>query len=180
MPESTTTATTATSAPARDDGKHKIGVLGAISYLVGNIIGSGIFITPSSILKHTGSVGASLIVWAACGLLAMIGALCYVELGTSIRKDGADFAYLCYVEWYPVAFAFLWTNTLIYHPCGVAILVETVGAYIMEAISPLICVTDDAREAPTKIFGFLLLCNYINYANYYYASCASPLVQTVA
>jgi len=27
------------------------------------------------------------------------GSLCYIELGTSIREAGCDFAYICYVKW---------------------------------------------------------------------------------
>uniref|UniRef100_A0A1I7WR84 Uncharacterized protein n=1 Tax=Heterorhabditis bacteriophora TaxID=37862 RepID=A0A1I7WR84_HETBA len=29
----------------------------------------------------------------------IIGALVYIELGTSIREAGCDFAYICYVKW---------------------------------------------------------------------------------
>ena len=36
---------------------EKMGLLGAISYIVGNIVGSGIFITPTAILGYVNSVG---------------------------------------------------------------------------------------------------------------------------
>lgn len=39
----------------------------------GNIIGSGIFITPGSILGYTKSIGLSLIVWIGCGILSLLG-----------------------------------------------------------------------------------------------------------
>ena len=44
-------------------------------------------------------VGGSLIIWALSAVISTLGAYCYVELGTSIRKSGADFAYLCHVKW---------------------------------------------------------------------------------
>uniref|UniRef100_A0A1I7WZF9 AA_permease domain-containing protein n=1 Tax=Heterorhabditis bacteriophora TaxID=37862 RepID=A0A1I7WZF9_HETBA len=79
---------------------QKMGLIGAISYIIGNIVGSGIFITPTSILKKTNSVGLSLIVWVAAALISMLGSFCYVELGTSIRLSGGDFAYMCFMKWF--------------------------------------------------------------------------------
>ncbi|CAK5010176.1 unnamed protein product [Meloidogyne enterolobii] len=69
------------------------------SYVIGNIIGSGIFIAPSTIIRHTESAGLSLLVWVIGALIAFLGSLCYIELGTSIREAGCDFAYICYVKW---------------------------------------------------------------------------------
>ncbi|CAD5209629.1 unnamed protein product [Bursaphelenchus xylophilus] len=60
----------------------KMGFLGATSYVIGNIIGSGIFITPASILRSTESPGLSLIVWFLCAIIAILGSLCYIELET--------------------------------------------------------------------------------------------------
>ena len=50
--------------------------------VIGLMIGSGIFSTPAKILKLSGSVGMSLILWLVGGLLTLCGTLCYVELGT--------------------------------------------------------------------------------------------------
>lgn len=76
-----------------------MGLLGAVSFVCGNIIGSGLFITPTAILSYTNSVGLALLVWFLSALISMLGAYSYIELGTSIRHSGADFAYLCYVGW---------------------------------------------------------------------------------
>lgn len=38
------------------DVAHRIGVIAATSYIIGNVVGSGIFITPTEILKNTHSV----------------------------------------------------------------------------------------------------------------------------
>ncbi|CAK5081344.1 unnamed protein product [Meloidogyne enterolobii] len=79
-----------------------MGRWGAVSYIIGAIIGSGIFITPTTILNNVNSVGASLLIWILSGIIATLGAFCYVELGTSIRKSGSDFAYLCHVRCFSV------------------------------------------------------------------------------
>ena len=48
-------------------------MVGGLSLVIGSMIGSGIFISPTLIIAQVGSVGASLIVWGACGLLATAG-----------------------------------------------------------------------------------------------------------
>ena len=79
--------------------ENQMGRWGAVSYIVGNIVGSGIFIVPGSMLQNTGSVGLFLIVWLLSAAVATLGAYCYCELGTSIRRSGGDFAYLTHVRW---------------------------------------------------------------------------------
>lgn len=55
--------------------KKKVTLLRGISIIIGTIIGAGIFISPKGILKNTGSVGMSLILWTACGILSLFGKL---------------------------------------------------------------------------------------------------------
>lgn len=52
---------------------YKMGFFGATSYVIGNIIGSGIFITPSTIIRYTESAGLSLIIWLFCAFIAFLG-----------------------------------------------------------------------------------------------------------
>lgn len=52
--------------------KPKMSLLNGITVIVGSIIGSGIFVSPTGVLMHTGSVNLSLIVWTASGIFSMV------------------------------------------------------------------------------------------------------------
>jgi solute carrier family 7 L-type amino acid transporter-like protein len=74
--------------------KPKMTLLNGVTVIVGSIIGSGIFVSPSGVLKNTGSVNMALMVWIISGVFSMVGAYCYAELGCMIKKTGADYAYI--------------------------------------------------------------------------------------
>ncbi|KHN73249.1 Y+L amino acid transporter 2 [Toxocara canis] len=145
---------------------NKIGFLGCTSYVIGNIIGSGIFITPTSIVQEVNSVGLSLVVWVACGLISLLGSIVYVELGTSIVEPGCDFAYVCFVKWYAVAFAFMWVGVIITFPASTAVQARTFGQYIVEGLSPVIKLEQPYADISAIALGLILLA-LIVWLNFY-------------
>nr|CDP97703.1 Bm2958, isoform d [Brugia malayi] len=133
-------------------------------YIIGNIVGAGLFITPTSVLQQVDSVGLSLIIWSVAALISLLGAFCYVELGTSIRRSGADFAYLCYVKWYPIAFAFMCVGCFVIFPATLAIQAETFSEYLIKCFR-LQIFEDTKKFYLKKLIGFSLLCETQNLQN---------------
>ncbi|XP_071091599.1 b(0,+)-type amino acid transporter 1-like [Haliotis cracherodii] len=116
--------------------QKSVGLFSGITLIVGTMIGSGIFVSPRGVLIGSGSVAMSLIVWAGCGILAMMGALVYAELGTAIVKSGAEHAYLLHTFkpmskcWGQVpAFLVAWLGIFIIRPSMFAIMVLSLGTY---------------------------------------------------
>src|SRR5579884_1825831 len=60
--------------------ERALGVWGASSIVVGTVIGSGVFLVPSSMIRSVGSVQTLFVVWIVAGLLSLFGALTYAEL----------------------------------------------------------------------------------------------------
>uniref|UniRef100_A0ABK9N0S9 B(0,+)-type amino acid transporter 1 n=1 Tax=Glossina morsitans morsitans TaxID=37546 RepID=A0ABK9N0S9_GLOMM len=94
---------------------------------------SGIFVSPSGLLVRTGSVGVSFIIWLACGLLSLLGALAYAELGTMNTSSGAEWAYFMDAFGPAPAFLFSWVSTLVLKPSQMAIICLSFAQYAVEA-----------------------------------------------
>ncbi|XP_019510021.1 PREDICTED: B(0,+)-type amino acid transporter 1 [Hipposideros armiger] len=109
--------------------QKEVGLLSGICIIVGTIIGSGIFISPKSVLSNTEAVGPCLIIWAACGILATLGALCFAELGTMITKSGGEYPYLMEAFGPIPAYLFSWTSLFVIKPSSFAIICLSFSEY---------------------------------------------------
>jgi len=99
--------------------RRELGLPSAVSLVAGIMIGSGIFMSPQFVLVYVGSSGASLIVWAVCGIVCMCTALSYAEMGTIIRESGGDYIYILRIYGPCPAFFVAFTTMFLMKPFGI-------------------------------------------------------------
>src|SRR6202453_3794730 len=103
--------------------------------VIGGVIGSGIFLVPGAIQRQVGgSVGLAILVWAAGGLLSLVGALTYVELAAMKPEAGGLYVYIRDCFGRLTAFLYGWTLFLVIASGGIATLAVAFGAYLGQII----------------------------------------------
>ncbi|CAN7993833.1 unnamed protein product, partial [Ixodes pacificus] len=120
--------------------KREVGLVSATALLIGAVIGSGIFVTPSTVFRKSGSIGVVLVVWSVSGVLTLIGGLCYAELGALLPAAGGDYAYLIAGgKWLGkfgdvVPFFHAWFFLLISDPMSAALQGLTFSSYMLSIV----------------------------------------------
>ena len=114
--------------------KQRIGLLGGIAFVMGSVIGSGIFISPKGALVNAGSIGLSLLVWALSGVISLIMGLVYGELGTLVPKSGGDYIYIMLAFGEAPAFLITWVATIVSQPGSRAVLSLVFADYLCAPI----------------------------------------------
>lgn len=114
--------------------KRRLGLWNGVALIIGIIVGSGIFLSPGQVLGNSGSIGSAILVWALCGLLSLMGALCMAELGTSIGDSGGDYSYIKLAYGPLPSFLYLWVTVLIILPCSNALAAITFAIYVLQPL----------------------------------------------
>ncbi len=71
-----------------------LGLIAAISIVVGNVIGQGVFLKTRVMTCNVGTPGMVIAVWVAAGLLSLAGALTYAELAAMMPKAGGEYVFV--------------------------------------------------------------------------------------
>uniref|UniRef100_A0A8C9RL01 Solute carrier family 7 member 8 n=1 Tax=Scleropages formosus TaxID=113540 RepID=A0A8C9RL01_SCLFO len=116
--------------------KKDIGLMSACGIIVGNIIGSGIFVSPKGVLENASSVGMALVVWIVTGIITAVGALCYAELGVTIPRSGGDYSYVKDIFGGLAGFLRLWIAVLVIYPTNQAVIALTFANYVLQPLFP--------------------------------------------
>ena len=115
--------------------KQTLSVTDMIALIVGVVIGTGIFKTPSLIAANTGRTDVFFLTWLAGGVISLIGALCYAELATAYPHTGGDYHYLKRAFGRKVGFLFVWSRMTVIQPGSIAMLAFVFGDYLSQILA---------------------------------------------
>jgi basic amino acid/polyamine antiporter, APA family len=87
-----------------------ISVWAGASFIIGVVIGIGIFRTPSLVASGVGSEAMFIAAWLLGGAVMLVGALCYAELGSAHPDAGGEYHYLSRAFGKPIAVLFAWAR----------------------------------------------------------------------
>jgi APA family basic amino acid/polyamine antiporter len=107
-----------------------IGPVSATFFVLGSVIGSGIFLTTGVMASALPSPTLLLLAWLAGGVIALSGGLTYAELGAMYPRSGGVYVYLreAFGPW--LAFLYGWAALLIFFSGGIAAVAVGFAEYV--------------------------------------------------
>ncbi len=136
---------------------RKLGLFDSTSIVIGTMVGSAIFLVPASIAQALPSVPMILGTWIVAGLLSLLGALAYAELGAMMPSTGGQYVFLR--EAFGPMWGFLcgWSFFLAARCGGIAVVAVGFSIYLSYFIplTPL--------ESKVVACGLILFLSAVNY-----------------
>ena len=113
---------------------RRLGLFSGTMAVVGGIIGGGIFRTPATVAERLRSPELVLVAWVIGGIVALIGAFCFGELGQRRPRAGGGYVYLRETWGALPAFLYGWTLVLVIATGAIAAVAVTFANYTLALV----------------------------------------------
>jgi len=109
---------------------HKIGWKTALMLVISNMVGTGVFTSLGYQLMEVQNVWSIVLLWVLGGILALIGAFTFAELGIHYNKSGGDYVFI--FKGFSPFWGYLssWTSLIVGFSAPVAIAGLAMEAYL--------------------------------------------------
>jgi APA family basic amino acid/polyamine antiporter len=87
-----------------------LGLFAAFSMVVGNVIGTGVFLKARVMTCNVETPGLVMTVWVVAGLMSLLGALTYAELATIFPRAGGEYVFIRQAYGQLWGFLYGWTR----------------------------------------------------------------------
>jgi APA family basic amino acid/polyamine antiporter len=107
-----------------------LGLTAAIAIVIGDVIGTGVFLKARVMTCNVDTPWMVLAVWVVAGLLSLAGALTYGELAVMMPKAGGEYVFVREAYGRPWAFLFGWMRFFIGNTGGMAALAAGLAIFL--------------------------------------------------
>lgn len=135
------------SSPQQPTLKRALGLWIAIAMVVGNVIGSGIFLKPPQAAAAAGDFPLIISAWVFGGALCILGGMCFAELAAMMPRAGGLYVYLREAYGRRVSFLFGWSEFILARPASIGALctasiglIAVASDWTPSTIQQLICI----------------------------------------
>ena len=138
--------------------RKDLGLVSALSLVVGMVLGAGAFMKPPAVLEVAGDYNYALLAWIIGGIFSICGGLTLCELGVMFPKTGGMLVYLEKIYGAKVSHLYGWMITVLFAPSLVGALV----GYFSSVFCLLFNIDEAYRMAVSAgVLGFIALINAI-------------------
>ncbi|MCX7970698.1 MAG: amino acid permease, partial [Negativicutes bacterium] len=129
--------------------KKDVGLLTALTLVVGMVLGAGAFMKPPAVLGITGDTNAAVLAWVLGAILSMCGGLTMAELGVLFPRTGGVYVFLEEMYGSKLSYLYGWMMIFLYGPATVAAL----SGYF----SSVFCLLFDIPEHLIPVIAFTIM-----------------------
>lgn len=112
--------------------QKRLSLWDSTAIIVGIIIGGSFYGTSPFIASNAGSAGMTMLAWGLGGLMALVGALCYAELGSAYPREGGEYVYLSKAYHPVLGFLYGWGGFWIIRPASIGAMGYIAGEYLQK------------------------------------------------
>lgn len=121
-------------ATARPSPRPGLTAFDGVAIVVGIVIGVGLFRAPPVVAANVPNEAVYIAVWLAGGLIAIIGGLCYAELGSAFPSAGGEYRYLQRAYGRPLAVLFAWARGAVIQTGAIAVVAFAYADYAQQLL----------------------------------------------
>jgi APA family basic amino acid/polyamine antiporter len=127
-----------------------LGLFAAAAIVIGDVIGTGVFLKARVMTCNVGTPGLVLTVWVVAGLLSLAGALTYAELAVMMPRAGGEYVFIRQAYGRLMGFLYGWTRFFVASTGGIAGLAAGFAIFVNVVSGGAL----QAHELTVGLFGY--------------------------